>query len=226
MSVRRKQKGVPVPDVVVANAGEVMLMWEVGRLRQLHLDCFKKFDEAGFNPYHHGRKGREVVKRLLQTLRTECSRHLEMFAHHADVYREHVDDQLPCDLDTVSEILGKVVLDADAISSGDIGEKDKLVLGFAAVAGLRKAEISVSVVDWALSVVEQAPSKRYRDTKCQLEMLLADRVAQRIRIAKRVKASLVQRGVAHCESHLRMRAVCAMRHNFPCALWSPTIHET
>ena len=206
MSIWRKQKDVPVPEVTVANAGEVMLLWEVGRLQQVHLDYFKKFADIGFNPYHHGRKGREVLQGLLQTLRAECSRHIEMFEHHADVYREHVDHRLPCDLDAISEILGRVVLDADAISSGDIGEKDKVVLGFAAIAGLRKAEISVSVVDSALSVVEQAPSKRYRDLKFQLEMLLSDRVAARMRVEKRVKAGLVHRGVARCESDVRIRS--------------------
>ncbi len=225
MLIKRKPSYVPVAGVLVRNAGEMMLLWEAGRLQQIYYDYFKDIEKSGCGPWHPDGEGWEIALQRIRGQRAAWSRHAERLVYYANAYRAEINNGLPEDLDQIACHLETVDLDAAAIASGKAGSHDETVLYFAYLAGLHKAEIAVTVADASLSMLEQTPYKWFQDMKLQVEVMLAERVSKRMQLEDSVRKSLVRRRKAHHEADIKLRVSCTTLHDLPCAIWRPSIRS-
>ncbi len=223
MLIKRKSSYVPVAEILVRNAGEMMLLWEAGRLQQIYYDYFKDIEKSGCGSWHPDGEGWEIALQQVRGQRAEWSRHAERLVYYANAYRAEINDGLPEDLDQIACHLEAVDLDVAAIASGKAGIHDETVLYLAYLAGLRKAEIAVTVADASLSMLEQTPYKSFQDMKMQVKTMLAERTSKRMQLETSVRKSLVQRGKAHRETDIRLRVSCTTLHDLPCAIWRPSV---
>ncbi|TDK26257.1 hypothetical protein E2F46_06585 [Luteimonas aestuarii] len=210
-------------EIIVTNAAEIMLLWEVGRLQQIHADCFKGLRMTGSRDWGLDGRGWEVGLQLVHGLRVEWSRHAEMLAHHVEEYRHNYDGQVPSELDGLARSLRNVEVDGGSIAGGTAGGHDDTVVHLACLAGLRKAEIAISAADSALSVLAQSPRKWLLDLKVQAEMMLAERLSERMRLEESVRKRLAWCDAVRPGSTLRLTPVCTTRHEVPCAIWRRSV---
>lgn len=224
---RSRNDNAKPEEIVVPNAGQMMLLWEVARVLQLCVPLSKARDHVRAR---YGTENRELAMSLADSdareyyreHMAEWDRHRAPARDYVAAYRGEYDQDFPRDLDDVRTYLDAVELDVSAIGQGGSGRQN-LIMTVAAYAGLRKAEIAIAAAHASILPLGQPARRELQDLAAQMSLIERDAIRRRNVLADEVRAGMIKKGLAGNSAKIRMPVVCTTRHEVPCCIWRPVI---